>query len=100
MAGALLVGVTIKSDRLREIIGAVGVVCGITFFIYNERTIFPGWTALVPVLGSSLMILTEGSFFSRIVLAHPLAAAVGYSRLDADPTPPTRSMSLWNSCIP
>ena len=32
MAGALLVNVTIKSDRLREILGAIGVICGITFF--------------------------------------------------------------------
>ena len=77
MAGALLVGVTLESDRLREIVGAIGVICGITFFTYSDRTVFPGWTALVPVLGAGLLILAEGSFFSRIVLAHPLAAAIG-----------------------
>jgi peptidoglycan/LPS O-acetylase OafA/YrhL len=77
MAGALLVGVTIKQNRLREIIGAIGIICGITFFKYSDRTIFPGWAALVPVVGASLMILAEGSFFSRIVLSHPLAAAIG-----------------------
>jgi peptidoglycan/LPS O-acetylase OafA/YrhL len=77
MAGALLVGVAIKSDSLRETLGAIGVICGITFFTYHERTVFPGWTALVPVVGAGLMILAEGSFFSRIVLAHPLAAAIG-----------------------
>ena len=77
MAGALLVGVTLKTDRFREIIGAVGVVCGTTFFIYSDRTIFPGWAALVPVLGSGLTILGQRSFFSRTVLSHPLAAAIG-----------------------
>ena len=77
MAGALLVGVTIKSDRLREILGALGVICGITFFKYTDRTIFPGWAALVPVVGAGLMILGQGSFFSRIILSHPLAAALG-----------------------
>jgi peptidoglycan/LPS O-acetylase OafA/YrhL len=77
MAGALLVGVAIKSDSLREILSAIGVICGITFFTYHERTVFPGWTALVPVLGAGLMILAEGSFFSRVVLAHPAAAAIG-----------------------
>ncbi len=77
MAGALLVGITIKQDRLRETLGVIGVICGITFFTYHERTVFPGWTALVPVIGAGLMILAEGSFFSRMVLAHPLAAAIG-----------------------
>jgi hypothetical protein len=77
MAGALLVGVTIKHDRLREILGAIGVICGITFFTYSERTVFPGWTALVPVLGAGLTILAHGSFFNRTVLSHPLAAAIG-----------------------
>ena len=77
MAGALLVGVTVESGRLREIVGAIGVICGITFFTYSDRTVFPGWAALVPVLGAGLMIIAAGSFFSRIVLAHPLAAAIG-----------------------
>jgi peptidoglycan/LPS O-acetylase OafA/YrhL len=77
MAGALLVGVTLKTNRLREIAGVVGVVCGITFFIYSDQTIFPGWAALVPVLGSGLTILAQGSFFSRTLLSHPLAAAIG-----------------------
>jgi len=77
MLGASLVGVAIKGERLREIAGALGVVCGITFFTYSDRTIFPGWAALVPVVGAGLMILGQGSFFSRIVLSHPLAAAIG-----------------------
>ena len=77
MAGALLVGITVKSGGLREFIGALGVICGITFFTYSDRTIFPGWAALVPVLGAGLMILGQGSFFSRIILSHPLAAAIG-----------------------
>src|ERR1700759_4320704 len=77
MAGALLVGVTIKQDKLREALGAIGIICGITFFTYHDRTVFPGWTALVPVLGAGLTILAHGSFFSRIVLSHPIAAAIG-----------------------
>jgi peptidoglycan/LPS O-acetylase OafA/YrhL len=77
MAGALLVSVTFKHGRLKEIVGALGVICGTTFFTYSGRTIFPGWAALLPVLGAGLTILGQGSFFSRIVLAHPLAAAIG-----------------------
>jgi peptidoglycan/LPS O-acetylase OafA/YrhL len=77
MAGALLVGVTIKADRLRDVLGAIGIVCGITFFIYNERIAFQGWAALVPVLGAALTILAQGSPFNRIVLSHPLAVAIG-----------------------
>ncbi len=77
MAGALLVGVTLKQNRLREIIGAIGIISGITLFNYSDRTIFPGWAALVPVVGAGFMILAEGSFFSRIVLSHPLAAVIG-----------------------
>ena len=77
MLGASLVGVAIKGQRLREVAGALGVVCGITFFTYGPRTIFPGWAALVPVLGAGLMILGQGSFFSRTVLSRPMAAAIG-----------------------
>jgi peptidoglycan/LPS O-acetylase OafA/YrhL len=77
MLGASLVGVTIRDERAREVAGALGVVCGITFFSYNARTLFPGWAALVPVLGAGLMILGQGSFFSRTVLSHPIAAAIG-----------------------
>jgi len=77
MAGALLVGVAIKNGGLREILGALGVICGITFFTYSDGTVFPGWAALVPVLGAGLTILGQGSFFSRTILSHPLAAAIG-----------------------
>jgi peptidoglycan/LPS O-acetylase OafA/YrhL len=77
LAGALLVGVAVKNARLKETFGALALILGIGFFVYNARTAFPGWAALLPVVGTCLAILAEGSLFSRIILSHPLAAAIG-----------------------
>jgi peptidoglycan/LPS O-acetylase OafA/YrhL len=77
IAGAALVGFSISNAKLKETCSAIGLVCGTTFFLYNSKMMFPGWAALVPVVGTSMTILSGGSFISRTVLSHPLAVAIG-----------------------
>jgi peptidoglycan/LPS O-acetylase OafA/YrhL len=77
IAGAALVHISIKNAKLTEALSALGFACGIAFFLYNSRMTFPGWAALVPVIGTSATILGEGSFFNRVVLSHPLAVLIG-----------------------
>jgi peptidoglycan/LPS O-acetylase OafA/YrhL len=77
IAGALLVGVSIADRKQKEIFGALGFVGAITFFAFNSRMAFPGWAAVVPVLGTSFTILAEGSLLSRFLLSHPLAVGIG-----------------------
>jgi peptidoglycan/LPS O-acetylase OafA/YrhL len=57
--------------------GAFAFIFALAFFAYNARTIFPGWAAFLPVVGSCLTILAEGYLVSRIFRLHPLAAAIG-----------------------
>jgi peptidoglycan/LPS O-acetylase OafA/YrhL len=77
LAGALLAGVAVKNAKLKEMFGALAFIFAIAFFAYDARTTFPGWAALLPVVGTCLTILAEGCLVSRIFLSHPLAAAIG-----------------------
>ncbi len=77
MAGAALAGVSIQSAKLREALSALGAAGGITFFLYNSHMTFPGWAALIPVVGTSATILSDGSFLNRTVLSHPVAVFIG-----------------------
>jgi peptidoglycan/LPS O-acetylase OafA/YrhL len=77
VAGALLVGVTIKGAAWRQTFGVLAFVCGITFFIYQPHMSFPGWAAAVPVLGACFAILGQGSLFDRVLLSNPFAVAIG-----------------------
>jgi hypothetical protein len=76
-AGAALVGVTIKSQRVREGLSVVGAAGAVSFILFDDRTAYPGWAALMPVVGTSAAILAEGSFFNRTVLGNPVAAYIG-----------------------
>ncbi len=77
MAGAAITGVVIESRRLRYLAAATGFVFGIAFFLYDAAIPFPGWAALVPVLGTALTILGEDAPFSRLVLAHRCSVFIG-----------------------
>jgi peptidoglycan/LPS O-acetylase OafA/YrhL len=77
IVGAALVGLSISSAKLREILSALSIAGGVTFYLFDATIPFPGWAALVPVVGASLVILSEGSFFNRTVLSHPIAMFMG-----------------------
>jgi len=77
MAGAAVSGVAIKSRGLRYLAAGTGFAFGIAFFLYDAAIPFPGWAALVPVLGTALTILGEDAPFSRLVLAHRWTVFIG-----------------------
>jgi hypothetical protein len=77
MAGAAITGIVIRSWRLRYLAAGTGFVFGIAFFLYDATIPFPGWAALVPVLGTALTILGEDAPFSRLVLAHRWTVFIG-----------------------
>lgn len=57
-------------------IAAVGLLVG-SVFAFDRQTPFPGWWALVPTVGTFLLILSGGSWLNRRVLAHPALVHVG-----------------------
>jgi peptidoglycan/LPS O-acetylase OafA/YrhL len=79
MAGAALVGISIKSDFLRGIafptIACIGT--GLALAFYNAHTTYPGWAALAPIAVTSAALLSEGSVFNRLILSNPFAVFVG-----------------------
>ncbi len=79
MAGAALVGFTVRSAFLREIvfpmIGCIGTV--LALLLYNAHMSYPGWAALAPVAVTAAALLGEGSAFNRLVLSNPVAVFVG-----------------------
>jgi peptidoglycan/LPS O-acetylase OafA/YrhL len=79
IAGALLVGVSVRSATLREvsfpIFACVGTI--LVFTLYNGHTQFPGWAALAPVAVTAAAILSEGSFCNRLLLSNPILVFIG-----------------------
>jgi peptidoglycan/LPS O-acetylase OafA/YrhL len=80
-AGALLATGTIpavRSPLVREILAATGL-CLIAFavFAYNPHTVFPGVTAIVPVLGSALLIHCAPQTAAGRLLSLPLPVGIG-----------------------
>lgn len=58
-----------------QLLSAIGVVLLISaMFLYSDRTRFPGWAALVPCLGTALIIWSgqAGTVLSRILAVPPL----------------------------
>ncbi|MGA8260978.1 MAG: acyltransferase family protein [Arenicellales bacterium] len=50
---------------------------GLAVTVFDETTVYPGAAALLPVLGSTALIASEGSWVNRKILAHPVPVAVG-----------------------
>jgi len=79
IAGALLVGISVRSAMLREIILPISamVIAAVVCFSYNGQTPFPGWAALGPVAVAAAGIASEGSLYNRVVLSNPILVYVG-----------------------
>src|SRR6266700_1819728 len=77
MAGASITGVAITVRRLRYLAAGAGSCFVITFFVYDAGMAFPGWAALLPVLGTMLTVLGEGAPFNRLVLSHRWTVLLG-----------------------
>lgn len=57
-----------KSKALNNFIGGLGIVLLLlTAFFYNENDPFPGVLALIPCLGTGLIIISKGSFFNKVI---------------------------------
>jgi hypothetical protein len=69
LAGALLaMGITprITSTRLAETLSALGLALMVTpVFLYDNDTVFPGATAIPPVMGCALVIYATSNFQTR-----------------------------------
>ena len=64
------------------------LLCAVSFFGLNSQLAFPGWWALLPVLGAICLIATGGKgWLNRHVLAHP--AATWFGRI-------SYSLYLWH----
>lgn len=68
-----------KGRCLQEAAPLLGVVMiASSFFYIRTDMVFPGWVALVPCLGTAMVLhATGGSLFARIFLASPPVVAVG-----------------------
>jgi hypothetical protein len=68
-----------EKPLIRESAAVVGLaLVAVALFWIDRHTVFPGWPALVPTLGASLLIAAgPGAWINRRVLANPLAVFVG-----------------------
>src|SRR5690606_33855158 len=44
---------------------------------YNKHTVFPGQSALLPVLGGGLMIVSQNSFLNKKILSNKILVWIG-----------------------
>jgi hypothetical protein len=65
IARAALTGISIRSEKHRETLAAIGAASSIT-------------PALVPVAGTSATILSAGSVLNRKLFSHPVAVFIGW----------------------
>lgn len=78
LAGSLLTQLPRQRGRTAEVFGLSGLsAITASFFLYSSHTVFPGWAAGLPVIGAMLVLMSEGSFVSRLVFTHRTAVNVG-----------------------
>ena len=78
MAGAALAQTSRKDGRHHDLFAAIEIATiALSFLLINTKTLFPGWAALAPVVGTVFLIRSEGSFLSRAVLSHRAAVNIG-----------------------
>jgi peptidoglycan/LPS O-acetylase OafA/YrhL len=84
LAGAALGRFTLeygpaKRNASSEILGAAGALAIMTAFtVVNERTPFPGWWTLLPVLGTVALVRTGSrAWFNRRILSSRIAVFIG-----------------------
>jgi peptidoglycan/LPS O-acetylase OafA/YrhL len=78
MAGAALAQTSRKDARHHGLFAAVGIAAiALSFFWINTKTLFPGWAAAVPVVGTVFLIRSEGSFLNRVALSNRAAVNIG-----------------------
>jgi peptidoglycan/LPS O-acetylase OafA/YrhL len=68
-----------RSATARESVAIAGIALVVTaVFEIDRNTVFPGWAALAPVLGTCLLIAAgPQAWINRRLLAHPTAVFVG-----------------------
>lgn len=65
--------------KLRSAISILGILfCLLSFYMITETTKFPGYWALLPVIGTSFLIVAgPDAFINRTVLSKPLLVFIG-----------------------
>jgi peptidoglycan/LPS O-acetylase OafA/YrhL len=83
LAGALLVRSNADDAGCLRIIpddvkAAAGVLLiGLAIELLNSRSTYPGWRALMPVIGAALLLDARGSMMNRRLLSHPFMVFIG-----------------------
>jgi peptidoglycan/LPS O-acetylase OafA/YrhL len=88
LAGSLLAYVSIyKQPRLESfrsginnnVIGICGIaLLGLGLLLITKERSFPGWWAMLPIIGAAFLILSGShSWTNRVVLSHPILVSVG-----------------------
>lgn len=67
--------IILKYTNLKSILGFILLVCG--FIFINETLEFPGYLALIPCLGASLLISSSNSWINRNILGNKLFVWIG-----------------------
>jgi SGNH domain (fused to AT3 domains) len=65
--------------RLRDIAALVGAcLIGLAIALFDQNSVFPGWRALLPAIGTALIIWTgKEAWLNRQVLALPILVDIG-----------------------
>lgn len=68
-----------KKTTLSNIYSISGlVIIALSLFLLNKTMPFPGWVALLPVAGASLVLIASPeAVFNRFILANPVAIFIG-----------------------
>lgn len=65
-------------DPIKNIISIIGI--GLMLFAilsFDDKAPFPGWLALLPTIGATLILCSHKTWLNRVVFAHPTAVWIG-----------------------
>ena len=79
--GALCVFISVKDFNNKIVSNALSLtgilLIGIASVIFDQNTLFPGYSALVPCLGAALVIVSGQSLISQHLLSHKFMLKIG-----------------------
>jgi peptidoglycan/LPS O-acetylase OafA/YrhL len=77
-AGAIALNIDRPEGRAADILAFAGLsLIEISLFAFTDRTPFPGVAALLPTIGTVLLLLCEKGWINTVILANPVGVRVG-----------------------
>lgn len=68
----------VQNTTVQDFLSTTGLlVCFLSFFLLEGNSQFPGYWALLPVIGTAMIIIAPNAWLNRIMFSNPIAVFIG-----------------------